>query len=122
MTTIFVRREVNKCDDGEFPNLRHVSLPQKMYNLLQGGRESASITWSSNGKTFEIIEEEFVKIIPRYFGSTKFSSIKRNLYYYGFQKCSKNRYFHPFFTRNNPAAISILARRKDKAEKINIRK
>ena len=75
-----------------------------------------TIKWSENGHSFVIVNQDnFVKIMPKYFKTTRYLSFVRQLSMYRFKKIKNNQkmdeFYHQKFRRDNFDLVKTIHRR-----------
>eukprot|EP00521_Asterionellopsis_glacialis_P007842 CAMPEP_0195287814 /NCGR_PEP_ID=MMETSP0707-20130614/4722_1 /TAXON_ID=33640 /ORGANISM="Asterionellopsis glacialis, Strain CCMP134" /LENGTH=670 /DNA_ID=CAMNT_0040347605 /DNA_START=324 /DNA_END=2336 /DNA_ORIENTATION=+ len=125
----------NDSDEFEIPQRftkngrkRAVSFPLKLMKALSCKEHSGIIAWLPDGKKFKIIRPRAFKqeVLPRYFKEAKYSSFKRKLHRWGFerdgtleqQQCTDDWFgsevfSHPFFQKNNVELLEKMSCKKD---------
>lgn len=105
-----------------------VTFPQILHNILTQAATlgvDKIISWDEEGSKFTIYNEnEFVlKVLPKHFKQSKYSSFRRQLNAYGFERVSSNSYLikkygsttisyiHKDFMRDYPNACKQIKRR-----------
>ena len=78
-----VGKTMRRCQENKFPI--------KLFEVLERSDicgYSSIISWVSNGRLFKIHDEELFisQVMKKYFIQSKFTSFKRQLYFYGFRK------------------------------------
>mmetsp|Transcript_30655 Transcript_30655/g.50644 ORF Transcript_30655/g.50644 Transcript_30655/m.50644 type:complete len:294 (+) Transcript_30655:159-1040(+) len=108
----------------ESPRGTRMTFPFQLFALLTQAEAlglSEVITWLPSGDKFVILKpNEFAqRILPKVFRQTKFSSFKRQLNAYGFQReitshleLDKLVYYNDNFHRDRPAACGQIIRRR----------
>ena len=102
------------------PSFSPVTFPEKLFKLLLEAKKNGEdhiVSFTPNGTAFVIHDEEaFLKtIVPRYFKQTNIASFRRQLYLYGFAKCSEGRFrgfAHVNFHRDRPDLLRMIRREK----------
>jgi hypothetical protein len=105
------------------PRTNRVTFPYQLHVLLSDAERqgfSNIISWHPSGESFVISQpNDFAKdILPRYFRQTKFSSFKRQLNAYGFQREQTEMLDEfvysnkPNFIRSSPEACHQIRRRR----------
>lgn len=96
--------------------------PQKLMEILSEPSNSDSIVWLPNGKVFMIVDRnKFAqKVLPHYFGKTKYASFTRKLNRWNFTRMTRGRepaaYSHEFFQRDNEALCTQMYCNNDRAK------
>lgn len=110
-----------KADDS---NRFRATFPYRLHCLLSNAAQLGVediVSWNSSGDKFVIHrQKEFVeKILPNVFKQSMFSSFRRQINAYGFEKELANTYktptlvySHKYFKRDNPSACKQLKRRR----------
>lgn len=96
------------------------TFPEKLYKLLleaEAHNQSHIISFTPSGAAFVIHDEDafMQQIAPHYFKQTTFGSFRRQLYLYGFAKCSEGPYrgfFHKSFHRGRQDMLKLIRRIK----------
>ena len=112
----------SKSEGDKFPMIPLFLL--KLMDLLQSPENNQFIKWSSDGKSFIVLNQEgFSKhILPKYFKHNKFSSFVRQLNLYGFRKVTpltygltnheeKIEFRHPFFMQGKANLLHLIKRK-----------
>ena len=97
-----------KISNSSFKSVAKKSKPtsafiQKLFFMLENGADNDVVSWSHSGDSFTVhsIQSFTKRVLPKYFNSS-FTSFKRQLNYYGFQKL-------------NHQPVSLLSSPEDKA-------
>jgi hypothetical protein len=95
------------------------SFPGKLYRLLAEVERSGNthiISFTPNGRSFLIHDPDafMSDIAPTFFSQTRFTSFRRQLSFYGFDRISKNvdrgAFSHPSFLRGRPELLGGVRR------------
>ncbi|CAB9513571.1 shock factor protein [Seminavis robusta] len=96
---------------GRVPNF-----PAKMQAILSKKEYSDIVAWLPHGRSWRILKpREFeVKVIPKFFEHSKFSSFIRQANGWGFRRITqgrdRNSYYHPLFLRGLPHLCKSMKR------------
>ena len=99
--------------------------PWKLHKLLETVEDEGTdsvVSWEPHGKTFRVHNKfKFaVRIMPKYFNSTKYKTFQRSLNLWGFeiitQGPNKGSIFNPNFVRNKPELCEKMTRIKIKGK------
>ena len=103
------------------------AFPMKLHELLVKTEEDGFtdiISWKPHGRAFVICNsKKFAeKVLPQYFGETKFLSFQRQLNLYDFARITEGpdlgAYYHEMFLRGKIFLADCITRRKVKGTKI----
>eukprot|EP00590_Aulacoseira_subarctica_P005117 CAMPEP_0172435734 /NCGR_PEP_ID=MMETSP1064-20121228/71347_1 /TAXON_ID=202472 /ORGANISM="Aulacoseira subarctica , Strain CCAP 1002/5" /LENGTH=327 /DNA_ID=CAMNT_0013184085 /DNA_START=131 /DNA_END=1114 /DNA_ORIENTATION=+ len=101
-----------------FPQKLHKMLEVVEYNEFQD-----IVSWQPHGQAFRVNDRaQFVKrILPKYFGQSKFTSFQRQLNLYCFRRLTrtgndKNAYYHELFRRDQPLLSKQMVRHRIKGK------
>lgn len=84
-----------------------VSFPQRLMDILSNEEHSDVISWLPHGKGFIIYKKKkfAVRVMPKYFKQSKFTSFTRKLNRWGFVRVTRGyetgAYYHKLFQRGN---------------------
>mmetsp|Transcript_4382 Transcript_4382/g.6313 ORF Transcript_4382/g.6313 Transcript_4382/m.6313 type:complete len:398 (-) Transcript_4382:107-1300(-) len=106
---------MNKHPHHSHTSSRDKIFPQQLMEILADPSNSDSIAWVPDGKAFIISNKtKFTKrVLPKYFGETKYNSFIRKLNRWNFQRISIRRrvapiYHHVFFQRDHEALCTQM--------------
>jgi hypothetical protein len=107
---------------------RRRTFPLRLHTLLsdmEAQGHADIVSWQPHGKCFVVRStEEFIKLLPKYFNQSKWSSFQRQLNLYEFQRLTtgpdRGGYYHPYFIRGQPMLCQSMTRTKVKGTKIRV--
>lgn len=94
------------------------TFPAKMHAILTNPRLNDIVAWAEHGRSWTILKPRAfeVRILPKYFEHSKFSSFVRQANGWGFRRLSsgndRNTYYHEYFLRGMPWLIKKMRRPK----------
>ncbi|KAL9186525.1 hypothetical protein ACHAXT_005763 [Thalassiosira profunda] len=94
------------------------TFPAKMHAILTNPALADVVEWAPHGRSWRIIKpREFeVRVLPKYFEHSKFSSFVRQANGWGFRRMGqgyeKNAYYHEYFLRSMPYLCKKMRRPK----------
>jgi hypothetical protein len=89
------------CGNDEVPtSIEAMSFPQKVHHMLSQPESEKWIRWMPHGRAFLVVVPKMLesKILPKYFGHSRYSSFLRQLSNHGFKHISqgpdRNCHYH----------------------------
>mmetsp|Transcript_6126 Transcript_6126/g.9551 ORF Transcript_6126/g.9551 Transcript_6126/m.9551 type:complete len:512 (+) Transcript_6126:127-1662(+) len=94
------------------------TFPAKMHAILTNPNLNDIVAWAPHGRSWTILKPRAfeVRILPKYFEHSKFSSFVRQANGWGFRRLSsgndRNTYYHEYFLRGMPWLVKKMRRPK----------
>lgn len=94
------------------------TFPAKMHAILTNPNLTGIVAWNHHGRSWTILEPRAfeVRILPKYFEHSKFSSFVRQANGWGFRRLSagnhRNTFYHEYFLRGMPWLVKKMRRPK----------
>ena len=94
------------------------TFPAKMHAILTNPKLNDIVAWAPHGRSWTILKPRAfeVRILPKYFEHSKFSSFVRQANGWGFRRLSsgndRNTYYHEYFLRGMPWLVKKMRRPK----------
>lgn len=94
------------------------TFPAKMHAILTNPNLNDIVAWGDHGRSWTILKPRAfeVRILPKYFEHSKFSSFVRQANGWGFRRLSsgndRNTYYHEYFLRGMPWLVKKMRRPK----------
>jgi hypothetical protein len=94
------------------------TFPAKMHAILTNPKLNDIVAWAPHGRSWTILKPRAfeVRILPKYFEHSKFSSFVRQANGWGFRRLAsgndRNTYYHEYFLRGMPWLVKKMRRPK----------